>query len=62
MLKEKREIKRERKREKILEAAAELFSTKHYHEVMMDDVARLISVAKEPSIIISRRRKSSILQ
>jgi len=46
MLKEKREIKRERKREKILEAAAELFSTKHYHEVMMDDVARLISVAK----------------
>lgn len=46
MLKEKREIKRERKKEKILEAAAELFSTKHYHEVMMDDVARLISVAK----------------
>ena len=46
MLKEKREIKRERKREKILEAAAELFSTKHYHEVMMDDVAKLISVAK----------------
>ena len=46
MLKEKREIKRERKREKILEAAAELFSSKHYHEVMMDDVAKLISVAK----------------
>lgn len=46
MLKEKREIKRERKREKILDAAAELFSTKHYHEVMMDDVAKLISVAK----------------
>ena len=46
MLKEKREIKRERKREKILEAAAELFATKHYHEVMMDDVAKLISVAK----------------
>jgi uroporphyrinogen-III synthase/AcrR family transcriptional regulator len=46
MLKEKREIKRERKREKILEAAAELFSTKHYHEVMMDDVAKLISIAK----------------
>ncbi|MBP1683824.1 MAG: Uroporphyrinogen-III synthase, partial [Ignavibacteriaceae bacterium] len=46
MLKEKREIKRERKKEKILEAAAELFSTKHYHEVMMDDVAKLISVAK----------------
>lgn len=46
MLKEKREIKREKKREKILEAAAELFATKHYHEVMMDDVAKLISVAK----------------
>ncbi len=46
MLKEKREIKREKKREKIIEAAAELFSNKHYHEVMMDDVARLISVAK----------------
>jgi uroporphyrinogen III methyltransferase/synthase len=46
MLKEKREIKRERKREKILDAAAELFSSKHYHEVMMDDVAKLISVAK----------------
>ena len=46
MLKEKREIKREKKRERILEAAAELFSTKYYHEVMMDDVAKLISVAK----------------
>ncbi len=46
MLKEKREIKREKKREKILDAAAELFSARHYHEVMMEDVARLISVAK----------------
>lgn len=46
MLKEKREIKRERKKEKILDAAAELFSNKNYHEVMMDDVAKLISVAK----------------
>ena len=46
MLKEKREIKREKKREKILDAAAELFSNKNYHEVMMDDVANLISVAK----------------
>ncbi|MCU0364306.1 MAG: uroporphyrinogen-III synthase [Ignavibacteriaceae bacterium] len=46
MLKEKREIKREKKKEKILDAAAELFSTKHYHEVMMDDVAKSISVAK----------------
>ena len=46
MLKEKREIKREKKKERIMEAAAELFSTKNYHEVMMDDVAKLISVAK----------------
>ena len=46
MLKAKREIKREKKREKIIEAASELFSDKNYHEVMMDDVAKLISVAK----------------
>jgi AcrR family transcriptional regulator len=46
MLKEKREIKREKKKERIIEAAAELFSNKNYHEVMMDDVAKLISVAK----------------
>lgn len=46
MLKEKREIKREKKKEKIMEAAAELFSAKNYHEVMMEDVAKLISVAK----------------
>jgi len=38
--------KRERKRERMLEVAAELFSKKNYHEVMMDDVARLTDVAK----------------
>lgn len=43
---EKKEIKKQKKREKILDAAAELFSHKSYHEVMMDDIAKLISVAK----------------
>jgi len=38
--------KKEKKREKMLEVAAELFSKKNYHEVMMDDVARLTDVAK----------------
>lgn len=46
MVNEKREIKRNKKRERILEAAAELFSHKNYHEVMVDDVAKMISVAK----------------
>ncbi|NNG28098.1 MAG: TetR family transcriptional regulator [Ignavibacteriaceae bacterium] len=43
---EKKEIKKQKKREKIIDAAAELFSHKSYHEVMMEDVAKLISVAK----------------
>ncbi len=43
---EKKEIKKQKKREKIINAAAELFSHKGYHEVMMEDVAKLISVAK----------------
>ena len=43
---EKRETKKRIKRERILEAAADLFSRKSYHEVMMEDVARMISVAK----------------
>ncbi len=43
---EKKEIKKQKKREKIINAAAELFSRKNYHEVMMEDVAKLISVAK----------------
>lgn len=38
--------RREKKRERMLEVAAELFSKKNYHEVMMDDVARLTDVAK----------------
>ncbi len=44
--KTKRENKKIIKRERILEAAAQLFSQKNYHEVMMDDVAGLVSVAK----------------
>ena len=43
---EKRETKKRIKRERILEAAADLFSRKSYHEVMMEDVAKMISVAK----------------
>ena len=46
LVKERRETKREKKREKILDAAAELFSHKSYHEVMMEDVAKLTDVAK----------------
>ncbi len=45
-LTETKEIKKQKKRELIIDAAAELFSHKSYHEVMMEDVARLISVAK----------------
>lgn len=40
------EFKKEKKRELILEAASLLFSQKNYHEVMMEDVAQQISVAK----------------
>ena len=43
---QKKENKKKLKREKILKAAAELFSRKNYHEVMMEDVAKLVSVAK----------------
>ena len=43
---ENREIKKKIKRERILEAAADLFSRKSYHEVMVEDVAKMISVAK----------------
>jgi len=47
MLVEKnKEEKKKIKKERILEAAAELFSHKSYHEVMMEDVAKLTSVAK----------------
>lgn len=46
LVKEKRESKKQIKRERILEAAADLFSQKSYHEVMMEDVAKMIDVAK----------------
>lgn len=39
-------FKKEKKREMILEAASLLFSQKNYHEVMMEEVAHQISVAK----------------
>lgn len=43
---QRREKRKNIKREKIIETAFELFSKKSYHEVMMEDVARLTSVAK----------------
>ena len=43
---EKREKRKNIKREQIIEIASELFSKKRYHEVMMDDVAKLTSIAK----------------
>jgi len=46
IVREKRKIKKVKTREKILEVAADLFSKKNYHEVMMDDVARLTDIAK----------------
>ena len=42
----KKENKKRIKREKIIDAASELFSRKNYHEVMMEDVAKHVSVAK----------------
>jgi uroporphyrinogen-III synthase len=46
VVKEEKIKRKEKKRERMLEVAAELFSKKNYHEVMMDDVARLTDVAK----------------
>jgi uroporphyrinogen-III synthase len=43
---QKKENKKRIKREKIIDAAAELFARKNYHEVMVEDVAKLVSVAK----------------
>ena len=43
---EKREKRKNIKREQIIEIASELFSKKRYHEVMMDDVAKLTSDRK----------------
>jgi uroporphyrinogen-III synthase/AcrR family transcriptional regulator len=46
IIKEEKIKRKHQKRERMLEVAAELFSKKNYHEVMMDDVARLTDVAK----------------
>ena len=46
IIKEEKVKRKEKKRERMLEVAAELFSKKNYHEVMMDDIARLTEVAK----------------
>jgi uroporphyrinogen-III synthase/AcrR family transcriptional regulator len=40
------EDKKSQKRKKIIDSAAKLFSQKSYHEVMMEDVAKLSSIAK----------------
>ncbi|MDR3611153.1 MAG: uroporphyrinogen-III synthase [Ignavibacteriaceae bacterium] len=42
----RKENSKHRKRKKILESASMLFSRKSYHEVMMDEVAKLASIAK----------------
>lgn len=42
----KKESNKILKRKRIVESAAKLFSTKNYHEVMMEDVAKLASIAK----------------
>src|SRR5690606_38773436 len=46
IVKEAKIKRKQQKRERMLEVAAELFSKRNYHEVMMDDVARLTDVAK----------------
>lgn len=46
IVKEKRQSSKILKRGKIIEAASLLFSQKNYHEVMMEDVAKLASLAK----------------
>ena len=40
------ETKKNQKRKKIIDVASALFSRKSYHEVMMEDVAKLSSIAK----------------
>ncbi|HKI76906.1 MAG TPA: uroporphyrinogen-III synthase, partial [Ignavibacteriaceae bacterium] len=42
----KKESNKQIKRKKIIESASKLFSTKSYHEVMMEDVAKQASIAK----------------
>jgi AcrR family transcriptional regulator len=46
IIKEDKIKRKEKKKERMLEVAAKLFSKKNYHEVMMDDVAQLTNVAK----------------
>ncbi len=46
MVKDEKIKRKEKKREQMLEVAAELFAKKNYHEVMIDDVAKLTYVAK----------------
>ncbi len=46
IVKEKRQNSKILKRGKIIEAASILFAQKNYHEVMMEDVAKLASLAK----------------
>jgi len=46
LVESKKENKKNQKRKNIIEAAAVLFSQKSYHEVMMEDVAKLSSIAK----------------
>ena len=46
LVKENKISKKELKRKHILEAAADLFSRNSYHEVMVEDVAKMIGVAK----------------
>lgn len=46
LVKENIDSKKEIKRKLILDAAADLFSRKSYHEVMMEDVAKMTNVAK----------------
>ncbi|MFO7448384.1 MAG: uroporphyrinogen-III synthase [Ignavibacteriaceae bacterium] len=46
VLENNKENKKSLKRKRILEAASGLFSRKKYHEVMVDEVAKLASIAK----------------
>ena len=45
-LETKKESSKQLKQKKIIEAASILFSRKSYHEVMMEEVAKLASIAK----------------
>lgn len=45
-LRTRTQLKKSDKREQILESASKLFAQKNYHEVMMEDVSKEISIAK----------------